>query len=157
MKLLSLRVRRKISRIKRPYGYAVNTVLEVSDKIDSSKQTKSSIKTSSSKRAFESTASSVAKGGLASIDDLFQTLKTAKKEKRLKIDAEATAAEIVIRADRAKSKALTAGEKFKHKSPEAPVHRIDAASGLPVYKAALLRAGDGGGTALCPFDCDCCF
>ncbi|KAJ1411764.1 hypothetical protein B484DRAFT_455530 [Ochromonadaceae sp. CCMP2298] len=42
-------------------------------------------------------------------------------------------------------------------SPEAPVHRICAESGLPVYKAALLKVGEGGGTPLCPFDCDCCF
>ena len=42
-------------------------------------------------------------------------------------------------------------------SPEAPLERIDAESGLPVYKAHILRVGEGGGTALCPFDCDCCF
>ena len=42
-------------------------------------------------------------------------------------------------------------------SPEAPLERIDAESGLPVYKAHLLKVGEGGGTALCPFDCDCCF
>ena len=42
-------------------------------------------------------------------------------------------------------------------SPEAPLERIDKASGLPVYKAHLLKVGDGGGTPLCPFDCDCCF
>lgn len=42
-------------------------------------------------------------------------------------------------------------------SPEAPLERIDAESGLPVYKAHLLKVGEGGGTPLCPFDCDCCF
>jgi hypothetical protein len=42
-------------------------------------------------------------------------------------------------------------------SPDPPVHRVDAASGLPVYKAHLLKVGEGGGTPLCPFDCDCCF
>ena len=42
-------------------------------------------------------------------------------------------------------------------SPEAPLERIDKATGLPVYKAHLLKVGDGGGTSLCPFDCDCCF
>lgn len=42
-------------------------------------------------------------------------------------------------------------------SPEAPIERIDLESGLPVYKAHLLRVGEGGGTNLCPFDCDCCF
>ncbi|CAM9364339.1 unnamed protein product [Phaeothamnion confervicola] len=28
---------------------------------------------------------------------------------------------------------------------------------LPIYTAASLRIGRGGGTDLCPFDCDCCF
>ena len=42
-------------------------------------------------------------------------------------------------------------------SPEAPVERIDSESGFKVYKAHLLRVGEGGGTPLCPFDCDCCF
>lgn len=42
-------------------------------------------------------------------------------------------------------------------NPEAPVHRIDKETGLPVYKAHLLKVGEGGGTALCPFDCSCCF
>lgn len=42
-------------------------------------------------------------------------------------------------------------------NPEAPVHRIDRASGLKVYKAKALKVGEGGGTPLCPFDCACCF
>jgi len=42
-------------------------------------------------------------------------------------------------------------------SPEAPLERIDGDSGLPVYKAHLLKVGEGGGTELCPFDCNCCF
>ena len=42
-------------------------------------------------------------------------------------------------------------------SPDAPLERIDTESGLPVYKAHLLKVGEGGGTDLCPFDCDCCF
>ena len=42
-------------------------------------------------------------------------------------------------------------------SPEAPVERIDKESGFKVYKAHLLKVGEGGGTPHCPFDCDCCF
>jgi hypothetical protein len=42
-------------------------------------------------------------------------------------------------------------------NPEAPLHRVDHSTGLPVYKAALLKVGEGGGTPLCPFDCNCCF
>ncbi|CAM9576066.1 unnamed protein product [Chrysoparadoxa australica] len=29
--------------------------------------------------------------------------------------------------------------------------------GLPIYTYESLRIGKGGGTADCPFDCDCCF
>ena len=42
-------------------------------------------------------------------------------------------------------------------NPDPPVHRYDSATGLPVYKAKLLKANEGGGTSLCPFDCNCCF
>lgn len=49
------------------------------------------------------------------------------------------------------------GTLFKGISPHAPLHRVDRATGLPVYKAALLKAGEGGGTKYCPFDCNCCF
>lgn len=33
-------------------------------------------------------------------------------------------------------------------NPEAPLERIDVESGLPVYKAHLLKVGEGGGTML---------
>jgi hypothetical protein len=52
---------------------------------------------------------------------------------------------------------LTCNQAARIVSPDAPVHRFDRASGLPVYKAHLLKVGEGGGTPLCPFDCDCCF
>lgn len=42
-------------------------------------------------------------------------------------------------------------------NPEAPIERIDPGTGFPVYKAHLLKVGEGGGTPLCPFDCNCCF
>jgi hypothetical protein len=44
-------------------------------------------------------------------------------------------------------------------NPEAPIHRWDKESGLPVYKAAALKAftEESGGTEFCPFDCNCCF
>ena len=42
-------------------------------------------------------------------------------------------------------------------NPEAPVERIDPETGFKVYKAHLLKVGEGGGTPDCPFDCDCCF
>ena len=31
------------------------------------------------------------------------------------------------------------------------------ADGLPIYDWDELRIGQGGGTDLCPFDCNCCF
>ena len=40
-------------------------------------------------------------------------------------------------------------------SPEAPLERMQ--DGVAVYKAHLLKVGEGGGTPLCPFDCACCF
>ena len=42
-------------------------------------------------------------------------------------------------------------------NPEAPIERYDSVTGYPVYKAHLLKVGEGGGTPLCPFDCNCCF
>jgi hypothetical protein len=39
------------------------------------------------------------------------------------------------------------------------VHRVDEASGLPVYKyfdLGMAKPGSGF-TSQCPFDCDCCF
>lgn len=44
-------------------------------------------------------------------------------------------------------------------NPEAPIHRWDKETGLPVYKAAALKAftEESGGGPDCPFDCNCCF
>ena len=35
--------------------------------------------------------------------------------------------------------------------------RYDADLGMPIYSVDALKIGRGGGTALCPFDCECCF
>jgi len=40
-----------------------------------------------------------------------------------------------------------------------PTHRRDPATGLPLYselELGLDRNLKGGGTAACPWDCDCC-
>ena len=44
-------------------------------------------------------------------------------------------------------------------NPDPPIHRWDKESGLPVYKAAAMKAftEDSGGGPDCPFDCNCCF
>lgn len=93
------------------------------------------------------------------IDDLFNKLNRTKKETKLKAE------KLIMKEKKEAKRALQAsqelisekGEKFRFKSPEAPLERYDRDSGLPVYKAHLLEVGGGGGTALCPFDCNCCF
>jgi septal ring factor EnvC (AmiA/AmiB activator) len=92
------------------------------------------------------------------IDSMFNSLaenKAKHKKKLAKIEAE----------EKRKEKARLEEEKNNIQlqpktniiSPYAPLHRVDGATGLPVYKAKLLKVGEGGGTSLCPFDCDCCF
>ena len=96
-----------------------------------------------------------------SIDDMFQSLKDSKQQKARKAEIEHKEEVRTRRRRREEEKKTTAenssGERFGFVSPEAPVHRIDEATGLPVYKAHLLKVGEGGGTPLCPFDCNCCF
>ena len=114
------------------------------------------------------------------IENLFREIKTSKKKRQLSVDQinsseQQSRKKTVIKSSQAISKGeqskssgtAAAGESYgliKSEygdnfivSPEAPLERIDAESGLPVYKAHLLRVGEGGGTSLCPFDCDCCF
>lgn len=44
------------------------------------------------------------------------------------------------------------------KSPDSPVPlRFDPELGMNIYSVDSLKIGKGGDTALCPFDCDCCF
>ena len=91
------------------------------------------------------------------IDDLFESIKhkkIEKKEESLRKEAQ----------DKLEYKKLKKLKDEKNSvppeliiSPEAPIHRWDTESGLPVYKAHLLKVGEGGGTPLCPFDCNCCF
>lgn len=100
------------------------------------------------------------------IDDLFgsvlkKTSKKAKVEEEPVSDVE-DSAEMKKRPKHRSSSEPTYGVmKTTHGgdivNPEAPLERIDAESGLPVYKAHLLKVGEGGGTPLCPFDCNCCF
>lgn len=85
------------------------------------------------------------------IDDLFNILKSTKQVKKAEEDK--------LKIDKIKSDKLNKKKIVKKIiiSPEAPVERIDKESGYPVYKAHLLKVGEGGGTPQCPFDCDCCF
>jgi len=95
------------------------------------------------------------------IDVLFEQIKTGR---RCPINAASDAKKSLRNSKQKAGKVLENIEVGAHKglngaiiSPEAPLERIDKESGLPVYKAHLLRVGKGGGTPLCPFDCDCCF
>ena len=80
-------------------------------------------------------------------DDKEVELAKEKAEKKLAIDI----------AERMKLAEVEFGAPKLIISPDAAVHRWDKESGLPVYKYTALKVGDGGGTPLCPFDCDCCF
>ena len=124
--------------------------------------------------------------GLEEIDSLFDDLKSKKVERNEKLDGlSASSSSCKIskknqkesdktyrRSDeedmRIKSRDTTDEVNLPHGviksnnpriiiSPEAPVERIDPESGYKVYKAHILKVGEGGGTDLCPFDCDCCF
>ena len=104
------------------------------------------------------------------LDDIFGGLANARATR----DAKRQAAE---EAERARSEAEAAaaarrkppselvrdpifGEVYEADSVDpqnAKVHRHDRESGLRVFKAHALGLGRGGGTRLCPFDCNCCF
>jgi hypothetical protein len=102
-----------------------------------------------------SCSSSTAKAG-NEIEDLFNIFKESKKRKAAMESDNVKA----VRKAKVLSATASTNNKFSlnyNSNPEAPLERIDKSSGLPVYKAHLLRAGDGGGTPLCPFDCNCCY
>lgn len=101
------------------------------------------------------------------IDDLFgpvlkkSSKKTKVEEEQPSSDVEDSMEKIKRPKHRSSSETTYGVMKTTHGgdivNPEAPLERIDAESGLPVYKAHLLKVGEGGGTPLCPFDCNCCF
>ncbi len=80
-----------------------------------------------------------------------------RKEKKKKLTSSALLLPNDNEEDKSTYGLLTSNLAVSIISPEAPIHRYDQESGLPVYKAHLLKVGEGGGTPLCPFDCDCCF
>lgn len=122
------------------------------------------------------------KRGTEDIDNIFETLKQSKKSNVAKVDevqslTKTTPSPDGVSADQPKLKTKVSkiiksvpleSSSLPHGvvksnnariiiSPEAPVERIDPESGYKVYKAHILKVGEGGGTDLCPFDCDCCF
>lgn len=96
----------------------------------------------------------------AEIDDLFCSV--AKKSTKKAAEPDPEDEPLPVKAKHRSSKEAAYGVMKSTYggdiiNPEAPLERIDAESGLPVYKAHLLKVGEGGGTELCPFDCNCCF
>lgn len=125
---------------------------------ESGKPVKSSKTTKPTKETKPSVDVGVAR---KEIDDLFNTAKKAKVEAKVE-EEEALAAKPVKVKKVKKEESLPYGIMKSDNgnvivNPEAPLERIDPESGLPVYKAHLLKVGEGGGTPLCPFDCNCCF
>lgn len=147
--------------------------------------TSSSVKKSSNKNLTEVSdpvqQKVVRAAGLGEIDDLFHSLKQSKKIKLELPELSKTSSSLesstsagifendgpVIGTTKQKKPPKETSElphgmvkSNNHRiiiSPEAPVERIDPESGYKVYKAHILKVGEGGGTELCPFDCDCCF
>ena len=103
---------------------------------------------------------------VSSVGDIDAIFSTAQNSKKAKIQEEEGGAEEKVvpkqKAPKAKSSKPTSlhgviSSSETIISPDPPVHRYDNESGLPVYKYTGLLVGQGGGTPLCPFDCDCCF
>ena len=108
----------------------------------------------------------------AGLDDIFGGLSSAKSAAKKRAEASAAAEANAWAAEKAAREKARAnrrnmvvdpifGEAYETDGPIDPnsarVHRFDRGSGLNVYKAHALGLGHGGGTALCPFDCTCCF
>jgi hypothetical protein len=105
----------------------------------------------------------VDKTQLAEIDTLFSTAKETKAKRKEEKTESDPATEKTAKRNRNTDESNRPYGVMKSEipgvivNPEAPLERIDVESGLPVYKAHLLKVGEGGGTPLCPFDCNCCF
>ena len=138
-------------------------------------------KVKAGKPAIPSPVVNEKKRGTEDIDNIFDTLKQSKKSVSAKVDEVQSLSKTTSSSDGMSTdqmKGTTNALKGKNISqevsslphgvvksnnprtiisPEAPVERIDPESGYKVYKAHILKVGEGGGTDLCPFDCDCCF
>ncbi len=101
------------------------------------------------------------KKGVEEIDDLFSKAVSKRSEEAIAVPEEEIVEKkrkIHVEPERDSTYGLVESNGYRPIiSPEAPLERIDPESGYPVYKAHLLKVGEGGGTELCPFDCDCCF
>ena len=96
---------------------------------------------------------------LQGLDDIFSSIKQRKSESSQESGKakESSRAKQAAAVDQSYGLVQSSGSASSIISPNPPVHRFDQATGLPVYKYTALLVGDGGGTPLCPFDCQCCF
>eukprot|EP00904_Undaria_pinnatifida_P003143 jgi/Undpi1/1282/HiC_scaffold_11.g04674.m1 len=98
--------------------------------------------------------------GTGTIDDIFSGVKRLKEEKKEE-EAERVAKKKKMKEEHKRRQANPfTGEGGSAKrwgwADEVKPVRFDD-EGLPIYTWESLRIGQGGGTELCPFDCDCCF
>jgi hypothetical protein len=105
----------------------------------------------------------ITKKTASEIDDIF-SVKVKKQPKMTDDDVAGVHVEKKVKSKeldlpiKKKSHGIVTSSRGNIVSPNPKFERIDADSGLKVYKAHLLTDdGQGGGTPLCPFDCDCCF
>lgn len=156
--------------ITRRINYFVDGVFEMSEIGGLSRE---EIKKPKLKKAKETTEVKLAKEKVAKeanikkleegkeeIDDLFDQLSKKRTKANEEKESKKKHKSIVVMRDTERDASygvITSNQVKQIISPDAPVHRFDRATGLPVYKAHLLKVGEGGGTPLCPFDCDCCF
>lgn len=156
---------------ERPFAHRRNVTNVIMGKTSTSAAVKDAPKSSKSNKKSEAALKKkpVANPSVVSkeIDDLFGSVlkksskKTKVEKKEDSEDEEGAEAKSKRPKHRSSNEPTYGVMKTTHGgdivNPEAPLERIDAESGLPVYKAHLLKVGEGGGTPLCPFDCNCCF
>lgn len=96
-----------------------------------------------SKKIKKEAITATGKKNNEAIDDIFSTLKDKPKKKEKEELTKGVA------FDKEKANKKSGGEKSKkNKFTE---------EGYKIYSVDELNIGRGGGTELCPFDCDCCF
>ncbi len=85
-----------------------------------------------------------------------EALKQQKVEKELKkVNPFCDAEETSVRRQQHKFKGKPAPQQWAWQDEVRPLRYHD--EGLPIYSWDSLRINKGGGTDLCPFDCNCCF
>ncbi|BAM39123.1 uncharacterized protein TOT_010001188 [Theileria orientalis strain Shintoku] len=87
------------------------------------------------------------------INDIFKTLKTTSHTNTSKASTKPSTKSIV--KEKSKGKRGKTEEYCTVNGDSA--RRRTTVDNLPIYTMEELNIGKGGGTELCPFDCNCCF